>query len=47
MFVSQDISTKYTHCLVGIVSNKLSKFGVNLTTISYSCHRNDRLEISI
>jgi len=46
-FVSQNISTKYTHCVFDYVLNRLAKLGVNRTNTSYSCHRIDRFKINI
>jgi len=46
-FVSHDISTKFTHYVFGIVTNRLTKCGANRTTTSYNYHRNDRFEINI
>jgi len=45
-FLSLDILTKLTDYVFGIVSNSLTKFGVNRNTISFSCHINDRFEIN-
>jgi len=46
-FVSQDILTILTYCVFNTVLYIYTTVGANRTTMSYSCHRNDRFEISI